>query len=127
MPAITGRLSQFLGGGRQRNPNSGSDVAKVADKTSILDAYVHAAPSGQAALQIFDGEWSSKLPPPYDKVSGSSELFQDARIEWMLEVLGGVKGLRVLELGPLEAGHTCMLERAGATPSPRSRAIPAPS
>jgi hypothetical protein len=65
-------------------------------------------------LDIFEGEWSSKLPPPYDKATGSSELFEDKRIEWMLEVLGGVRGFRILELGPLEAGHTAMLENAGA-------------
>jgi hypothetical protein len=29
-------------------------------------------------------------------------------------VLGGFEGLHVLELGPLEAGHTTMLERGGA-------------
>ena len=55
-----------------------------------------------------------QLPPPYDGITGSSELFEDARIHWMLDVLGGVKGFRVLELGPLEAGHTTMLENAGA-------------
>lgn len=115
MSPITDRLSRLLG---SRHHPSGDPVSKgtaaVAGGSSILDAYVHEAPSGEAAIEIFGGQWSSKLPPPYEKISGSAELFADARIDWMLEVLGGVKGCRILELGPLEAGHTYMLDRAGA-------------
>jgi hypothetical protein len=33
---------------------------------------------------------------------------------WAAEQLGGFEGKSVLELGPLEAGHTYMLERGGA-------------
>lgn len=33
---------------------------------------------------------------------------------WAIERLGGVEGRRVLELGPLEGGHSYMLDRAGA-------------
>jgi hypothetical protein len=116
MPAITDRLSHLLGVRRQQGEESPTEEpSDGADATSILDAYVHTAPSGEVALDIFAGQWSSKLPPPYDQVSGSAELFGDKRIEWMLDVLGGVKGSRILELGPLEAGHTTMLERAGAS------------
>ena len=115
MPRITERLSQlFEGANRQVDTAPAPAAANGAGGAAILDAYVHEAPSGEAAIRIFEGEWSSKLPPPYDKITGSSELFADARIEWMLEVLGGVQGFRVLELGPLEAGHTAMLERTGA-------------
>ena len=115
MPGIGDRLSQLFGGvHRPADPSPASGKASSTGETSILDAYVHEAPSGEAALKIFEGEWSSKLPPPYDGITGSSELFEDARIHWMLDVLGGVKGFRVLELGPLEAGHTTMLENAGA-------------
>ncbi len=114
MPGITYRLSHLLGGGHRRTNPPVATEANGAGAASILDSYVHDAPSAEAALNIFEGEWSSKLPTPYEKITGPSELFDDARIEWMLEVLGGVRGLRVLELGPLEAGHTTMLERAGA-------------
>ena len=41
-------------------------------------------------------------------------LFEDERIAWFIEELGGVQNQSVLELGPLEAGHTYMLARAGA-------------
>jgi hypothetical protein len=115
MPGVTNRLLRLFGGGnRQADTSTAPAEANGALGTSILDAYVHDAPRGEAAIRIFEGEWSSKLPTPYDAITGSSNLFADARIEWMLEVLGGVKGFRILELGPLEAGHTSMLERAGA-------------
>ena len=45
---------------------------------------------------------------------GSTPLFADHRIVWLLRQLGDIRGWRVLELGPLEAGHTHMLEHAGA-------------
>jgi hypothetical protein len=81
----------------------------------ILDAYIKTAPSDQNILDLFDKEWSSRVPGE-GRVSrpGTAMLFEDARISWLMEVLGGVAGLNVLELGPLEAGHTTMLEQAGA-------------
>ncbi len=89
--------------------------APAAGGASILDAYVTLPPSPQHALDIFAGEWASKLPPPLDHLTaGSALLFDDARVEWAIERLGGVAGKRVLELGPLEGGHTYMLDRAGA-------------
>lgn len=46
--------------------------------------------------------------------AGSASLFEDARIEWCAAQLDGFEGKSVLELGPLEAGHTYMLECLGA-------------
>lgn len=81
----------------------------------ILDQYVKSVPSKQNALDIFKGEWSSKLPAPLtDLQAGAALLFEDARIEWCAAQIGGFKGKKVLELGPLEAGHTYMLEHLGA-------------
>ncbi|MEH1894348.1 MAG: class I SAM-dependent methyltransferase [Nostoc sp.] len=78
---------------------------------NILDQYIKSAPSPQNALDIFKSEWSSKLPAPLaDFKAGSIPLFEDARIDWVSTKLGGIKGKTVLELGPLEAGHTYMLE-----------------
>ena len=45
---------------------------------------------------------------------GTSRLFDDQRIHWAEEVLGGFKGTNVLELGPLEGHHSYMLQKAGA-------------
>jgi hypothetical protein len=107
-----------------RSAPSGPDVNQLTGKSSsqnpekpdlsILDAYVQVAPSGENAIRIFAGEWSSRLPPPYGETTGKADLFEDARITWLAEVLRGFNGLRVLELGPLEAAHTTMLERGGA-------------
>jgi hypothetical protein len=82
---------------------------------NILDEYVTSAPNSQHALNIFKGEWSSKMPKPLATLhAGSLPLFEDTRIQWCVAQLGGVEGKTVLELGPLEAGHTYMLERFGA-------------
>jgi hypothetical protein len=81
----------------------------------ILDSYFKSAPGPQNALDIFRGEWSSALPPPLsDLQAGGVGLFDDDRIKWFLKEIGGVAGKAVLELGPLEGGHTYMLEKAGA-------------
>lgn len=84
--------------------------------TSILDNYVKSAPSAQNAVDIFKGEWSSILPESCGADSGGRALhFDDGRVTWFLQQIGGVAGRRVLELGPMEGGHTWMCEQAGAS------------
>ncbi len=81
----------------------------------ILDTYSTELPSQQNALNIFEGDWTSRLPTPWDHLrAGSTPLFEDPRAEWAVRQLGGVQDLDVLELGPLEAGHSYFLERRGA-------------
>lgn len=83
--------------------------------TSILDSYIKSAPSAQNAVDLFKGEWSSILPEGVGADTGGSGLFfEDARLAWFLQQICGVGGRSVLELGPLEGGHTWMCERAGA-------------
>lgn len=80
------------------------------------NAYSEEVPGPQNALDIFAGEWASKLPPPFDGLTaGQALLFDDQRLAWAIGQIGGVAGSRVLELGPLEGGHTYMLDRAGAS------------
>jgi len=79
----------------------------------LNDKYVSAAPTPQQAVDLFAGSWASRLPIAGVK-SGAVPLFEDDRIVWLLDRLGGAEGLNILELGPLEGGHTTMLERAGA-------------
>lgn len=77
--------------------------------------YVRKSPSVQQTLDLFHGSWSSLLPPPLENMqAGKSALFEDQRIDWGIQTLGGVKGKRVLELGPLEGGHSWMLQKRGA-------------
>jgi hypothetical protein len=83
---------------------------------SILEAYVRSAPSAQNAVDIFKGEWASRFPAKLaaSVEAGGIPLFEDDRIVWAVEQLGGMRGKRVLELGPLEGGHSYMLEQSGA-------------
>jgi SAM-dependent methyltransferase len=81
----------------------------------ILETYIKTAPTPQNALDIFEGEWSSSLPADLGHLqAGGAGLFEDPRIEWTLAQFGGCTNQRVLELGPLEGGHTYMMEKAGA-------------
>lgn len=87
-------------------------VAGLSDRP---EAYVSTAPSPQHALDLFEGEWSSALPAPYNAYrAGRLPLFADSRLEWALEAMGGVADRTVIELGPLEGSHTYLLERRGA-------------
>lgn len=84
------------------------------DRTSwleVLDGYCTGPPTAQNAVDLFAGDWSSVLPERVGADTGGfAGLFADGRIDWMVERLGGVAGLRILELGPLEGGHTYRLE-----------------
>ncbi|MFZ1814300.1 MAG: class I SAM-dependent methyltransferase [Rhizobiaceae bacterium] len=81
----------------------------------ILDEYVKTAPGNQAALDLFKGEWSSAMPAHTGLVPtpGSVGLFEDGRIAWA-EQQASFFGKSVLELGPLEGGHSYMIQKYGA-------------
>lgn len=85
---------------------------------NILDSCVKVGPTPQNALDIFKGEWASSLPGSLSVLqAGKGRLFEDSRISWCVEQvgLGGtIRGKKILELGPLEAGHTYMMEALGA-------------
>lgn len=83
---------------------------------NALDNYVTSAPCVQNALDIFQGEWATKLPSPagMDWASGTVPAFDDPRLRWFIKEIRGIEGMSVLELGPLEGEHTFMLEKAGA-------------
>lgn len=79
------------------------------------------APGDQNALDLFAGEWSSQPPAARgDLKAGATPLFDDPRVLWAHDRLqemglaGGVTGRDVLELGPLEGGHSYLLDRLGA-------------
>ena len=82
---------------------------------TMLDQYVMRRPSAQNALDIFEGEWSSRMPSSHAELTaGAIALFEDERLTWLASHFGGVEGKRVLELGPPEGGHSYMLEQLGA-------------
>jgi len=77
--------------------------------------HVQGPPNAQAMLDVFAGEWASRLPAPYEGlVAGDARLFEDERIRWTLARFGPLDGQSVLDLGPLEGGHTYMALQAGA-------------
>lgn len=86
------------------------------EKYTILDEYIIKEPSDQNVLDIFKGEWSSKLPDNSNLIAlpGSAVLFEDARIDWVQQQFGGFENKTILELGPLEGGHSYMLQQKGA-------------
>ena len=76
------------------------------------DRCLESPPSVANAVNVFAGEWSTKLP--IDTPTGFADLFDDDRITSCVEALGGVEGAQVLELGPLEGAHTATLRGLGA-------------
>jgi hypothetical protein len=92
-------------------PTDGTPARLTGDH---LGRYVHTPPSPQNAIDIFTGEWASKFPNKLGVRAGEFLLFEDPRLQWALAAIAGVQGKVVLELGPLEAGHTYMLAQAGA-------------
>src|SRR4051794_2616577 len=77
------------------------------------------APSIQNAVDIFRGKWASTFDGLIEaETDGHAPLFtSDPRPLRAAEILGTgsrIDGFRVLELGPLEGGHTFQLEKLGA-------------
>jgi hypothetical protein len=80
----------------------------------VNDVCVSYSPTPESTVGILDG-WVSTLPAELGaNTGGYVSLFDDHRATWAINQLGGVEGAGVLELGPLEGGHTYMLDRAGA-------------
>ncbi|MBW4693767.1 MAG: class I SAM-dependent methyltransferase [Lyngbya sp. HA4199-MV5] len=98
------------------DPIAPQEQVFTTPQQAVTNRYISSAPSPQNALDIFHGEWSSVLPEPLAHLSaGAAQLFSDVRIDWLVETIGGVVDKNVLELGPLEGGHTYMLEKLGAS------------
>lgn len=108
-----------MGAGTQPPRVQETDAATMTSSeldASVLDLYRLDLPSPANAVDLFAGDWSAFFPSHVGVATGGFvPLFEDDRIAWMVERLGGVEGQRILELGPLEGGHTWALEtRFGA-------------
>jgi hypothetical protein len=102
--ALTGvwsKLSNILG----RAPGPAR-----ADGSKVLDEYTTAMPSPQNAVDALPG-WNHALPDHAGVVAGRGAFYNDPRILWALDQYGSVEDRKVLELGPLEASHTYMIEQ----------------
>lgn len=79
----------------------------------VLDEYVTGMPCAQNAIDALPG-WNHALPGDVGVTAGHGAFYNDPRILWALEQFGSIEGRKILELGPLEAAHTYILERHGA-------------
>jgi hypothetical protein len=85
-----------------------------------LAKFVRAAPTAQNVVDIFRGRWASDLSQVLPGLqAGRINLFVgDPRPKYVLKnfasAAGDLAGQRILELGPLEGGHTYQLEKLGA-------------
>jgi hypothetical protein len=76
-------------------------------------------PSAQNLIDIFSGKWASDFSRVYPGLNaGTAEVFvTDTRVPLAAQFLGRnarLDGMEILELGPLEAGHSYALEQLGA-------------
>ncbi len=85
-----------------------------APDAGVLEQYVRETPCAQNSLDLFKDSWTSSLPPVLGLHAGHLPTFDDTRIKLLLAHLDSIKSYKVLELGPLEGGHTYMLHEAGA-------------
>jgi len=102
--------------GRQHFERYGHAEKRYQLLESPFSFYETRPPSAINALDLFARRWSSDIPgyPGY----GAADHFNSPLIAWFLERSGDVRGRHILELGPLEAAHTCMLSKAGADITP---------
>ena len=91
---------------------------RVAASLSLSrrENFVASAPTAQEAIDAVPDSWASKFPPPLSNLhAGAAPLFEDPRVHWAFDRLGGMEGKTVLDLGPLEGAHSYMAEQAGAS------------
>lgn len=91
-------------------------MKETKGSSEIIHKYFTTYPSSQNALDIFKNEWSSKFPSEINNLqAGTTPLFEDPKVIWAINELGGIENKKILELGPLEGGHTYILEKNEAT------------
>jgi hypothetical protein len=91
----------------------GKATRNGAGHGAVLDEYATGMPSAQNAVDALPG-WNHALPDHVGAMAGIGAFYNDPRIIWAIEQFGSVEGRKILELGPLEAAHTYLLERSGA-------------
>jgi hypothetical protein len=89
------------------------EIRDVRRSGAVLDEYAVGMPSAQNAVDALPG-WNHALPEHVGATAGTGAFYGDSRILWALEQFGSIEGRKILELGPLEASHTYILERHGA-------------
>jgi hypothetical protein len=71
------------------------------------------SPHPQNLIDIFPDLWWTNFDKFGVKTNAHSDLYNDERLNWLLSKVSPLN-LNILEFGPLEAAHTCRLEKEGA-------------
>ncbi len=100
-----------LFGRRRSGERPEREHAEAPTLDQLLAGFLTVPPSEQNAFDLFGSAWSTAFDGV--ETSGGFRGTEDPRLTWLFERVD-VAEKSVLELGPLEGGHTCMLERAGA-------------
>jgi SAM-dependent methyltransferase len=110
-----GRLKNlFAGAWRVRDERSAVLLSSLGGAK-----FEQRAPAHANAIDIFSGRWATDLSDadPAWRGGDAKVLSGDPRVALAAKHLGvadRVDGMTILELGPLEGGHTYLLERSGA-------------
>lgn len=115
----SGRHHYDLFGRTEASPSLPEPEVPASSPADPFGRFEHRRPSPQTAVDVFQGRWASDLGPVLGVTgTGSTPLFErDGRPFLAAKVLGAserLDGMDVLELGPLEGGHTFQLEQLGA-------------
>lgn len=84
---------------------------KKANANKSFDIVETRYPSHQNAIDSVLG-WNHAFQESFGLRAGDAHLYNDERIHWALDQYGSLAGQKILELGPLEASHTLILDRA---------------
>jgi len=104
--SLLSRLSSWVSNTATQNAGSAKE-----DKVNagVFAQFEMRQPSHQNAIDAIPG-WSSSFPVS-GLQAGNIPLFQDGRILSALNAYGSLEGAEVLEVGPLEAMHTFILNK----------------
>ena len=89
--------------------NEGRAYKRQGGLENVLAKFLTIRPMNKNAFDVFAKSWSTIFD---GMTQGHFDGTRDARIVWSLQKVN-VEGFRILELGPLEAAHTWMLEKQG--------------
>lgn len=106
------QIDWLLAGEPELRAQHAAAATQSGTGSAASSQYVDWFPARENAGRAFEGQWSSSVPGL--ALTGATPLFDDSRIVWFGERLGGFAGKKVLELGPLECGHTYMMTQRGA-------------
>lgn len=85
-------------------------ITKLTNMKTIIGT--EATP--ERMFDIIDG-WTSQFEINGKKVGGTVDLYNDPRLQWQIDNLPMIKGMHILELGPLEGAHTLAMYKRGVS------------